>query len=543
MISCPNCGSNPRFDIASQKLLCPHCGSSFDVETFPEEEYGADMQEVDGEYAGQPDKMKVTIYTCSQCGGELMSMDTDATAFCSYCGSHQILEERLSLQERPKRIIPFRITKEECKRIYGKKLKMSLLAPKALKDPSHIDGFRGIYMPYWSYNFKQNGTATFKGKVEHREGNYRIVDSYDLSVDEDNVYRGITHDASTSFDDKISESLAPFDTRRSVDFKTPYLSGLYADIPDLQKTVYQNESAVMAADETMKEVKDTGYFRQYSMEETGNATKISTTLTTLESADAAMFPVWFLSYRKDDRVAYAAINGQTGKMTADIPIDKAKYLIATGILAGVIWLILQTFNISSLRDILMTVIHGAMAGALIYGMVIYKLDEDIKNREWEKYMRERALKESGQKITTEEKKGRKNKKKVSTPKKENGSIGIIGTAIIWIILIVIMKVLEFVDFSWVSLAIPAVIAFYVYIGFDGDNMKKGRISNIAVCVSTTLGILIWLINPYVDEVYYFACVLMMICVVWCFFDALHYYNQLMTRPLPQFQKTGGDDRA
>ena len=36
---------------------------------------------------------------------------------------------------------------------------------------------------------------------------------------------------------------------------------------------------------------------------------------------------------------------------------------------------------------------------------------------------------------------------------------------------------------------------------------------------------------------------MMVCVVWCFFDALYYYNQLMTRPLPQFNKKGGDDRA
>ena len=113
MISCPNCGSNPRFDIATQKLLCPYCGSSFDVESFPEETSGATMQQVEGEYVGEPDKIQVTVYTCSQCGGELMSTDSDATAFCSYCGSHQILEERLSLQERPQRIIPFKITKEE----------------------------------------------------------------------------------------------------------------------------------------------------------------------------------------------------------------------------------------------------------------------------------------------------------------------------------------------------------------------------------------------------------------------------------------------
>lgn len=37
------------------------------------------------------------------------------------------------------------------------------------------------------------------------------------------------------------------------------------------------------------------------------------------STDLALFPVWFLSYRKGERIAYAAINGQTGKAAAVLP--------------------------------------------------------------------------------------------------------------------------------------------------------------------------------------------------------------------------------
>ncbi|MBR5115899.1 MAG: hypothetical protein IK096_02425 [Lachnospiraceae bacterium] len=51
MISCPNCGGNPRFDIASQMLLCPNCGTKFDVASFPEERTGADTQTVSGDLA------------------------------------------------------------------------------------------------------------------------------------------------------------------------------------------------------------------------------------------------------------------------------------------------------------------------------------------------------------------------------------------------------------------------------------------------------------------------------------------------------------
>ncbi len=545
MISCPNCGGNPRFDIGSQKLLCSSCGTLFDVETFPEEKTGAEMHSVAGEYAGDPDKMEVKVYTCSQCGGELMSMDTDATAFCSYCGSHQILEERLSLQERPKRIIPFKITKEDCKKEYEKRLKRSLFAPKELKDPAYIDEFRSIYMPYWYYDFKQKGNISLTGTTEHRSGDYKIIDSYKLSVDADNVYNGLTHDASTSFDDKMSESLAPFDTRQTVPFRTTYLSGFYADIPDVEKTTYYTETAAIAARDTISNMETISEFSRYSLKEMNDTQAINKTLTENTVSESAMFPVWFLSYRKDDRVAYAAINGQTGKMTADIPIDKTKYLIGVGVLAAIIWIVLQTFNIASLQGIMLAVIFGSLAGELIYGMIVYKLQEDIKNRAWESRMRERFLERQASKADPEEdaeKRGKKKKNK-NVVQKETGALGIKGTIVFWLAMLLAAGVVMLFGWGWLIIAEPVVAAVYVQFGFDGTDLKRGKISNWALCIAIALGVLIWAFNPYIDILYYGSCVIMMVCVVWCFFDALFYYNQLMTRPLPQFNKKGGDDRA
>ncbi len=547
MISCPNCGGNPRFDIASQKLLCPNCGSFFDVESFPEEQSGAETQTVSGDFAGKPDKMQVKIYTCSQCGGELMSMDTDATAFCSYCGSHQILEERLSMQERPKRIIPFKITKDDCKKEYAKRLKRSLFAPKELKDPTYIDEFRSIYMPYWYYDFTQKGNISLSATTESRSGDYKIINSFNLSVDADNRYNGITHDASTSFDDKMSESLAPFDARQTVPFSTSYLSGFYADIPDVEKTTYQTESALIAAKETIDRIGDFKEFSPYTMKELSDNQTVERTLTKADAVDSAMFPVWFLSYRKDDRVAYAAINGQTGKMTADIPIDQKRYLIGVAIVAVVIWLILQTFNIASLQGIVLAVVFGAMAGTLVYGMILYKLLEDIKNREWEMHMHERFLKKQQEKENPEleegEKKKKGKKKNKIIPQKSSGALGIFGTFIFWLALLVGVGVIKLFDFEWLIFVEPIIAAGYVHLAFDGEHLKRGKISNFALCAATVIGSLVWFFNPYIDSLYYGSCILMMAGVVWCFFDALYYYNQLMTRPLPQFNKKGGDDRA
>ena len=47
-----------------------------------------------------------------------------------------------------------------------------------------------------------------------------------------------------------------------------------------------------------------------------------------------LFPVWLLSYKNGKRIAYAAVNGSTGKVAADIPLDIGKFLL--GCLIGVI---------------------------------------------------------------------------------------------------------------------------------------------------------------------------------------------------------------
>lgn len=549
MISCPNCGGNPRFDIASQKMLCQHCGSYFDPATMPEETSGADMATVTGDYAGQPDEMQVTIYTCSQCGGELMSTDTDATAFCSYCGSHQILEERIAMQKRPQHIIPFKITKEDCKSAYAKKMKRNLFAPKDLRDPAYIDEFRGIYMPYWFYNYKQQGTIRVDGTKEHRSGNYRIIDHYDLTMDADNYYQGITHDASTSFDDNISEALAPFDTREAVPFRTPYISGFYADIPDSDKSVYENECAIIAARDAYDAVSDN--FKGYSKEDVSDTQLISRTSTRLDGASSAMFPVWFLSYRKDDRVAYAAINGQTGKITADIPIDKKKYFMGAGVITLILWALLQMFNIASLRGILMSALIAAFAGGLVFFLAVNKLACDIKIRQWEKTIgsfvnpgTEDSAVESSQ-DAPQKKGGKKKSKKPKKPEKPEDNTGsmILMTLAMLAIAVVAGALFIWAEFGWIVCIVPVILFFMNLYAISEAQIKRGRVSSTVLCVVMEIAFLVWYFNPWYDILYYGLVLILTAVVVWCFFDALFYYNQIMTRPLPQFEKKGGSDSA
>ena len=98
-----------------------------------------------------PRSRRTSIFTCPQCGGEILSTDDTAAGFCSFCGASTVLYSRMQKEHKPAYIIPFAKSKDDCKQAYMSLMKKAIFAPKELKDPKFIDGFRGIYMPYWTY--------------------------------------------------------------------------------------------------------------------------------------------------------------------------------------------------------------------------------------------------------------------------------------------------------------------------------------------------------------------------------------------------------
>lgn len=159
MYECPNCGGNLKFDIPSQQLKCAYCLTTCDPYDITKAQDAEESSDFD-----------VTIFTCPQCGGEILSTDTSAAEFCSFCGASTILDSRISREMRPSYIIPFKQTKEACKQAYIARMKHALFAPDELKDKEYIDGFRGIYIPYWAYSITQQGTVSMKGEVLPERG-------------------------------------------------------------------------------------------------------------------------------------------------------------------------------------------------------------------------------------------------------------------------------------------------------------------------------------------------------------------------------------
>lgn len=544
MFECPSCGGELRFDIETQGMLCPFCNSAYDPKTV-EKGYDAEEQEgMDPEMMGMqdPDTFDATIFTCPQCGGEILSMDNEATSFCSFCGASTILSSRLSHEKKPDYIIPFQVTKEECKNAYSKLMKGAFFAPKELREGGTVDKFRAIYMPYWVYDMRQNGNIHLQASKSYRSGNYRITEDYLLSGDVDAYYKGISFDASSSFADNISECIAPYDVKGMSQFYPAYLAGFYADTADVEEGLYRADAEDLANKATLDHIKEEPAFKDKTLKMPNDEMASRLLCTSCKKVDRAMFPVWFLSYRKGDRVAYATVNGQTGKVASDLPVDVKKYLLGSLGLALPLFILLNLF--ATITPVFVMIVTAILA--LITMFVHVSELKEIGRTELQLDNKGYLFKAGIRKDMDASAFGKpQNKTKAKSSKNGLASkiillytICILGFPFISAIggFVTNLRIIMLVVFG-ISI-FPLVRGLSMYSKLPKGYRKPGFMWGF---VAVMIAAMVALINPVADWFYYVGAVAALAAVLCTMLSIITAYNILSTRPLPQLNKRGGEE--
>ena len=82
-MKCPSCNGVLYYDIKNKNLKCRYCKSVFEIDDYNVNNTAEENDFADGK-----------LYTCKNCGAELISANDEAVSYCNYCGSEAILEER-----------------------------------------------------------------------------------------------------------------------------------------------------------------------------------------------------------------------------------------------------------------------------------------------------------------------------------------------------------------------------------------------------------------------------------------------------------------
>lgn len=344
---CPACGASLQFDSGSQQVVCPYCDSSFspqdliDYDSFLQEDAKnetSDSWSKDAERWEKDEASGLNIYTCAACGGEVLGDDTFASARCPFCDNTVIMKRQFTGEWKPDLVLPFKLDKKAAQDAFRKHLHGKKLLAKEFRSESNIKEIKGVYVPFWLFSSDVSVSSRFKGTTSRAwtDGSYDYVETsnYALLRAATARFNRIPVDGSEKMDDALMDSLEPFDFSEAVDFQTAYLSGYFSDRYDVEADVSVDRAKARFSKSMVSRISSTtGGFGGVAME--------STTISERNNKrEYALLPVWLLHVKWQNKLYTFAMNGQTGKLVGDLPLDKKqlwKYrLLYGGIFAGIL---------------------------------------------------------------------------------------------------------------------------------------------------------------------------------------------------------------
>lgn len=397
---CPNCGGPVHFDATSGRVKCDYCDSIFTIEEVKKyyEEKNRKAKEAAGEVekssaepgaealgASAPnvetaagdgwggDASKLKVYHCGNCGAELITDETTAATTCPYCGNPTVIPGQFSVGRRPDYVIPFACEKEQALQKLQEYYKGKKLLPKSFTSGNHLKEIKGVYVPYWLFSGSVDADMTFEcGKsTTTREGDFDVTRTrlYRVHRAGTMIFEKIPCDASSSMPDDLMDSVEPYDYKSLRKFELEYLPGFLANKYDVEQKAVQRKADERAAATACDELKSSisGYDR---IDEKSRSTKIRRGRT-----DYALMPVWLLYTKWNDQDFLFAMNGQTQKMTGNLPIAPGKAAawfagvsaVVFAFLAAVMFL--MTDSGSSGTSLLVSLVLALIVGGITVGIM------------------------------------------------------------------------------------------------------------------------------------------------------------------------------
>lgn len=383
---CPCCGGALNFDNKSQNIVCPYCDSEFTAEDL--KEYTDDIQE-NGEEDTSWDESQIQaytndevkgmkIYSCNSCGGEIICEETTSSTSCPYCGNNLVVSKELSGDLKPNYIIPFKKDKVFAEDALKKFIRRRPLLPGSFAKTNTIQEVKSLYVPFWIFDADVDGRVRFEGTKTRTwtSGDYKYKEVKHYSVVRDGGI-GFTHvpvDGSKKMDDKLMESIEPFDFNQAEEFNAAYLAGYSADRYDVSK-----EETFGRATTRFRQGTEAAFRRDIHGYDTLEL-KESILQFSNTKARYALYPVWLLHTKWKDNHFYFAVNGESGKIAGNLPISPLKFtlflllfwIIFGGAIFGIAFAIME-------EGVVLPLIVGLVIGLILAIPIMFLWRRKMKN--------------------------------------------------------------------------------------------------------------------------------------------------------------------
>ena len=334
---CPRCGGVMSFEPEIGKLLCPYCEY---VEEIAQDELGS-AEELDFESAEKTENCNWGVQKkqiiCKSCGAETIYDALDVANECPYCGSNQVMPANDENTIAPGGVIPFSVTNMQASANFKTWINKKFFCPKLAKQSAEPDAFKGIYLPYWTFDSDTHSKYTGSYGID-REERYKDSDgktqtrtvtdwhstfgSYDKFIDDELVQATERHDS------KMLKGLEPFDTAKNIPYKPEYVAGFIVERYSIGlKNAWENAkksiSRKLSSDISSK------IMREHNADHVRDV-HVKTTYKNI-TYKYLMLPIWCSSFKYKNKVYQFMVNGQTGKVYGKTPISVGKVILVVAL--------------------------------------------------------------------------------------------------------------------------------------------------------------------------------------------------------------------
>lgn len=334
---CPNCGGPLEYKADRQKFACDYCQSEYtdhEIKQIFQSNENIDLSHnIDESASDQDGFTNGNLYICNSCGAEIMADAETAATFCVYCHNPVMLKGRLSGDYRPQSVMPFEIGRDEALEVFKKEMEKKKFLPSDFLTQNTLDKMTGLYVPFWLADCKTDSRMNAIGKHirSWTKGDYRYTETREFAITRVAAlsFRGVPADGAAKIDDDLMDAMEPFDYSKMKPFTMSYLSGFLADRYDVDKAgVFPRiRDKVDKASREMIDESIKGY----------SAVSVTNFNNNIMKTDwnYSLLPVWFMTYKYNDKLYEFAVNGQSGKL-AGIPPLSAKKLALFGVIMFIV---------------------------------------------------------------------------------------------------------------------------------------------------------------------------------------------------------------
>lgn len=386
---CPHCDGVTAYSTDNGSLTCGYCGYheapqteqvgrqaeafEFTVEAWERSTHGWGEARKDLE--------------CQSCSAHTTLSAEMLTHTCPFCGSNKVVQLKAPQDVlRPRFLIPFTTTTDNCRQQVSEWLGSSWMVPKGLQRLGRATEFVPIYIPFWTFDARTS--ADWRAEVGHQQ-RYTVRVNGRTETRTRIVWRWESGRVSHFFDDLLlpgSSKLSPvllgqinrYDLNQLVVYNPTFLAGLQAQAYDLPLDAAWERARQQMRTHTKQACKgqaSTHRIRNFSMNLDFSE----------ESWRYILLPLYLAVYHYNQQPYQIMVNGQTGQIAGQRPVDWRKVGLAIGgsllpsLLTGLIAFLLSWLQPGADVSLLIVAalflfIVGSLAAGLMFNQA-RKMDE------------------------------------------------------------------------------------------------------------------------------------------------------------------------